>query len=274
MSSQLSMNDSQITATGSQKREIQSLGNAFDWNDFSDVESVDLDEAASDDEEEVIDFDEASRDMKEELGRVFYVGAKFKMMEDLREKAQRAIASEYDRKQLATVHVAECWMRRESYEWDMKHFGLTAWPNVMDLSILPTDDKDQLLKSEIKNLLKAKMIAILNKKTLFYQQIFGNFPPSKPSSGTFESIMNKLCNEASLDSRDNWFQFPEMVQLAADTFSRAIACYTPGQQNTTFVPCFSAPSPIRPILLQLLASHFYLIETSVCEQSDLQDILL
>ncbi|CAO0802838.1 unnamed protein product [Mucor circinelloides] len=88
MSFQLSMNDSQITATGSQKREIQSLGNAFDWNDFSDVESVDQDEVASDDEEEVIDFDETSRDMKEELGKVFYVGAKFKTMEDLREKAQ------------------------------------------------------------------------------------------------------------------------------------------------------------------------------------------
>ncbi|KAG1087090.1 hypothetical protein G6F42_020741 [Rhizopus arrhizus] len=68
------MNDSQITATGSQKREIQSLGNAFDWNDFSDVESVDQDEVASDDEEEVIDFDETSRDMKEELGKVFYFG--------------------------------------------------------------------------------------------------------------------------------------------------------------------------------------------------------
>ena len=51
MSAQLSMNDSHITATTSQKREIQSLGNAFDWNDFSDVESVDLDEFASDDEE-------------------------------------------------------------------------------------------------------------------------------------------------------------------------------------------------------------------------------
>ena len=51
MSAQLSMNDSHITATASKKWEIQSLGNAFDWNDFSDVESVDLDEFASDDEE-------------------------------------------------------------------------------------------------------------------------------------------------------------------------------------------------------------------------------
>ncbi|KAG1122234.1 hypothetical protein G6F42_011672 [Rhizopus arrhizus] len=31
-------------------------------------------------------------------------------------------------------------------------------------------------------LLKAKVIAILNKKNLFYQQIFGKFPSSKPSS--------------------------------------------------------------------------------------------
>ena len=44
------MNDSHITATAPQKREIQSLGNAFDWNNFSDVESVYLDEFASDDE--------------------------------------------------------------------------------------------------------------------------------------------------------------------------------------------------------------------------------
>ncbi|KAL9558778.1 hypothetical protein PS6_001107 [Mucor atramentarius] len=68
-------------------------------------------------------------------------------------------------------------------------------------------------------LLKAKVIAILNKKNVFYQQIFGSFPSSKPSSWY-------LCNETSLDSRDNWFQFPEMVKLAADTFNRVITCYT------------------------------------------------
>ncbi|EPB86728.1 hypothetical protein HMPREF1544_06514 [Mucor circinelloides 1006PhL] len=50
-------------------------------------------------------------------------------------------------------------------------------------------------------LLKAEVIAILNKKNVFYQQIFGN-------------------------SQDNWFQFPEMVKLAADTFNRVITCYT------------------------------------------------
>ncbi|EPB80954.1 hypothetical protein HMPREF1544_12354, partial [Mucor circinelloides 1006PhL] len=88
MSSQLSMNDFQITATDPQKREIQSLENAFNWNDFSDVESLDLDEVASDDEEEVIDFEEASPEMKEELGKPFYVGANFKTMEVLHEKAQ------------------------------------------------------------------------------------------------------------------------------------------------------------------------------------------
>ena len=45
------MKNYHITATASKKWEIQSLGNAFDWNDFSDVEPVDLDEFASDDEE-------------------------------------------------------------------------------------------------------------------------------------------------------------------------------------------------------------------------------
>jgi len=82
------MNDSHITATGSQKREFQSLGSAFDRNDFSDLESLDVDEFASDDEEEVIDFEESSRDMKEELGKTSYVGTKYKTMEGLRKKAQ------------------------------------------------------------------------------------------------------------------------------------------------------------------------------------------
>jgi len=39
------------------------------------------------------------------------------------------IASKYDRKQLATIHVAGLWMRHEfkkSYEWAMKQFGLAA----------------------------------------------------------------------------------------------------------------------------------------------------
>ncbi|KAG1114162.1 hypothetical protein G6F42_014265 [Rhizopus arrhizus] len=87
-------------------------------------------------------------------------------------------------------------------------------------------------------LLKAKMIAF-SSENVFYQQIFGSPQSSKPSPGTFESIMNKLCNEASLDSQDHWFQFPGMVQLAADTFSRAIACYTPDQQSTLLFRSFS-----------------------------------
>jgi hypothetical protein len=59
------------------------------------------------------------------------------------------IASEYDRKQLATIHVAGCWMCHEfneSYERAMKQFGLAAWPNVMHLGFLPNnfvaDDKN------------------------------------------------------------------------------------------------------------------------------------
>ncbi|KAL7328966.1 hypothetical protein PS15p_212300 [Mucor circinelloides] len=56
-----------------QKREIQSLGHTFDWNDLSDVEFVDLDEPESGGEEEVIDFDESSRDMKEELDKALYI---------------------------------------------------------------------------------------------------------------------------------------------------------------------------------------------------------
>ncbi|EPB89485.1 hypothetical protein HMPREF1544_03716 [Mucor circinelloides 1006PhL] len=273
MSSQLSMNNSQITATGSQKRDIQSLGNASDWNDISDVKSVDLDKVASDDEEEVIDFDESSRDMREEYLRE---GSKFGQLIQLallNFAVAGTIASEYDRKQLTTVHVAGCWMRcesNESYEWAMKQFGLTAWANVMDLSILPTDDKgipipDGLIMKQVVGhfnplpdgncnfralthaiigdqeqykLLKAKMIAF-SSENVFYQQIFGSPQSSKPSPGTFESIMNKLCNEASLDSQDHWFQFPGMVQLAADTFSRAIACYTPDQQSTLLFRSFS-----------------------------------
>ncbi|EPB91628.1 hypothetical protein HMPREF1544_01550 [Mucor circinelloides 1006PhL] len=62
------------------------------------------------------------------------------------------IASEYDKKQLATIHVAGCWMRHESnksYEWAIKQFRLTVWPNVMDLSCLPnnfvTDGKESII---------------------------------------------------------------------------------------------------------------------------------
>ncbi|KAL7313587.1 hypothetical protein PS15m_007321 [Mucor circinelloides] len=71
-----------------QKREIQSLGHTFDWNDLSDVEFVDLDEPESDGEEEVIDFDESSRDMKEELDKALYIGTRYKTMKDLPKKAQ------------------------------------------------------------------------------------------------------------------------------------------------------------------------------------------
>ncbi|KAL9554542.1 hypothetical protein PS6_003343 [Mucor atramentarius] len=44
------------------------------------------------------------------------------------------------------------------------------------LALAITDNQEQY------KLLKAKVIAILNKKGLFYQQIFGNFPSSKSSS--------------------------------------------------------------------------------------------
>jgi len=68
------------------------------------------------------------------------------------------ISSEYDRKQLATIHVAGCWMRRESnesYEWALKQFRSTAWPNVTDQSLLPnnsvaTDKKGLALMNAIK----------------------------------------------------------------------------------------------------------------------------
>ena len=44
------------------------------------------------------------------------------------------------------------------------------------LSLAITGNQEQY------KLLKAKVIAILNKKNVFYQQIFGSFPSSKPSS--------------------------------------------------------------------------------------------
>ena len=105
------------------------------------------------------------------------------------------------------------------------------------------------------------MLSFLRQKESFYKSVFGSSPdPSHILSGTFESIEEKLASEANSISMDYWFQFPEMVQIAADTFSRAIACYTPDNQSTTFVPYFSSPSTTLPILLQLHNSHFYIIE--------------
>lgn len=108
---------------------------------------------------------------------------------------------------------------------------------------------------------KHEMLLCLRKNEQFYRQVFGSSPSaSEVLSGTFESIQSKLSNDASAGITDNWFQFPEMVQLAADTFSRAIACYTPDNQSTTLAPYFSSPFPVRPIPLQLYNSHFYIVE--------------
>ncbi|KAF1796100.1 hypothetical protein V8B55DRAFT_1556675, partial [Mucor lusitanicus] len=97
-------------------------------------------------------------------------------------------------------------------------------------------------------LLKSKLIAFINEKNAFYRQIWGSSTSSEPSPGTFESILNKLCNEASLSTQGNWFQFPEMLAIRLTSKTLHSLLY------------FSCPSPTRPILLQLHASHFYLIE--------------
>lgn len=66
------------------------------------------------------------------------------------------VASEYRRSQLATIHVAGCWMRKEtteSYEWAMKQLRSIAWPSGTDPSLLPDNfvtDKDQALMNAIK----------------------------------------------------------------------------------------------------------------------------
>lgn len=72
---------------------------------------------------------------------------------------------------------------------------------------------------EMYNTVKATVLMFLKEKHLFYTKIFGSSPSlDQPISGTYESIIIKLSNEASLSSLDNWFQFPEIVQLAADSF--------------------------------------------------------
>jgi len=85
------------------------------------------------------------------------------------------IASEYDMKQLATVHVAGCWMRRESnesYKWAMKQFRPTAWANVMDPSLLPNNSvtgKDLALMNAFKQVFSE------SKHILCYVHIMYNF---------------------------------------------------------------------------------------------------
>lgn len=90
MNSQLSLNNSQLTDFDSQKRQVaDNSAVTFDWRGVSEDELL-----LSDEEEESVfqdqpsDLAESSRNMQEELGKAFFVGAKFKSMEELREKAQ------------------------------------------------------------------------------------------------------------------------------------------------------------------------------------------
>lgn len=118
-----------------------------------------------------------------------------------------------------------------------------------------------LFKNEEKYVfVKTAMLLFLNKNQEFYKSHFGNSPDAKdPLPGSFQSIMAKLQSKASASDSSNWFQFPEMVQLAADTFKRPIASYNPYNTNVTFVPFFSLPETTRPIALHLYNSHFYII---------------
>lgn len=64
----------------------------FDWENISDVEMSfsDVDDQHSDAEiKDDLDFSESTKDFEEEMGRVFYVGAKFNNMDDLRDTAKK-----------------------------------------------------------------------------------------------------------------------------------------------------------------------------------------
>ena len=81
MNSQVSLDNSQLTVTDSQMRRMTTSATVTcDWNDFSDAESLVFDETREESEHEVVStvVAESSNDMKEELGKIFFVGAKFR----------------------------------------------------------------------------------------------------------------------------------------------------------------------------------------------------
>lgn len=107
---------------------------------------------------------------------------------------------------------------------------------------------------------KNAMLQFLDAHEHFYKQFFREeSPETNPLSGSFHDIRSKLTNDACATDESNWFQFPEMVQLAADTFRRPIASYNPFEHNFTFVPFFNQPDTLRPVALQLYHSHFYCV---------------
>ena len=68
-----------------------------DWDDFSDAESLVFDETREESEYEVEStvVAESSNNMKEEFGKVFFVGAKFRSSDEVRDKAQ-ALGKEFN----------------------------------------------------------------------------------------------------------------------------------------------------------------------------------
>ena len=96
--SQVSLDNSQLTVTDSQVRRMTTSATVTcDWNDFSDAESLVFDETREESEHEVVStvVAESSSDMKEEFGKIFFVGAKFRSLDELRDKAQ-ALGKEFN----------------------------------------------------------------------------------------------------------------------------------------------------------------------------------
>lgn len=85
------------------------------------------------------------------------------------------VASQSNAKQLATIHVAGCWMRNEtteSYIWALRQFWSLAWSGNNEASGLPNNfvtDKDQALMNAIKTVFPE------SKHILCYVHIVHNF---------------------------------------------------------------------------------------------------
>lgn len=68
----------------------------FDWENISDVEVDITDEDEHEFEfDEACNFEESNQNFQQELSSVFFVGAEFKSMDDLRDKAQ-AIGKQFN----------------------------------------------------------------------------------------------------------------------------------------------------------------------------------
>ncbi|SAM02249.1 hypothetical protein, partial, partial [Absidia glauca] len=102
-------------------------------------------------------------------------------------------------------------------------------------------------------LVKSTMLETLVEGERFYKaiQIFPDY----------EHLVQTVsyADDGSFVPQKYWFSTPDCAQLAADAFRRPIECHTP-HGPTLYLPLNNTTySSFKPIILQLHASHFFLV---------------